>query len=78
MLPRRDQLRVRAKIDALAEDPRPPGAVKLSGGGSEEQYRIRAGHYRIIYEIQEQVLLVLVVRVGHRSEVYRRLDRLKK
>jgi len=52
------------KIDSLAEDPRPPGAEKLSG--SENAYRVRVGDYRILYEITDQVLLVVVVKVGRR------------
>jgi mRNA interferase RelE/StbE len=61
------RLRVAATIDKLADDPRPPGVKKLVG---EEAYRIRVGDYRIIYEIADDRLLVLVVRVGHRKEIY--------
>jgi len=53
------------------ENPRPPGATKLEGGG--ELYRIRSGDYRIIYQIRDDRLVVLVVIVGHRREVYRDL-----
>jgi mRNA interferase RelE/StbE len=56
------------RIRALADDPRPPGCEKLSG---LEQYRVRQGVYRIVYEIADKRLLVVVVRVGHRREVYR-------
>jgi mRNA interferase RelE/StbE len=70
-LPRRVQARLKSRIDALAADPRPPGATRLSG--ADDLYRIRAGDYRVIYAVQDEVLLVLVVRVGHRREVYRRL-----
>jgi mRNA interferase RelE/StbE len=49
-------------------DPRPPGSEKLSG---QERYRIRQGLYRIIYEINDDVLMVVVVKAGHRKEVYR-------
>jgi mRNA interferase RelE/StbE len=58
------------KIDDLANDPRPPGVKKLSA--EEELYRIRVGNYRIIYAIQDDILLVTVVKVGDRKEVYRR------
>lgn len=61
--------RVQAAIELLADNPRPPGAKKLAGGAGE--WRVRTGDYRIIYEIQDNVLLVLVVAVGHRREVYR-------
>jgi mRNA interferase RelE/StbE len=55
-------------IDSLSSDPRPPGCRKLSG---QEAWRIRVGDHRIVYEIHDQVLLVLVVDVGHRREIYR-------
>lgn len=62
--------RVAAAIDLLAATPRPPGAKKLAGG--EGEWRVRTGDYRIVYEIHDQVLTVLVVRVAHRREVHRR------
>lgn len=61
--------RIQAVVELLADQPRPPGAIKLSGG--EGEWRVRTGDYRVIYEIHDQVLLVLVVAVGHRREVYR-------
>ena len=67
-LPQADIARVLARIEALQDDPRPPGCEKLSG---LERYRIRQGVYRILYEIADQVLTVVVVKVGHRREVYR-------
>lgn len=77
-LPAKDQERINAKIVALADDPRPHGCEKLSGTGRPEEYRIRSGDYRIVYEVYDDMLLVLVVRIGPRGEVYRRLQRLKK
>ena len=62
-------MRLRTRIDSLADNPRPPDTKKLSG--AEELYRIRVGDYRVLYAIQDKVLLVLVVKVGHRREVYR-------
>ena len=62
--------RLKPAIDALADNPRPPGAKKLVG--AEGLWRIRVGDYRIIYAIEYDRLLVLVVEVGHRREVYRR------
>lgn len=62
--------RVQAAIELLAEDPRPTGARKLVGGGGE--WRVRTGDYRIVYESDDGVLLVLVVAVGHRREIHRR------
>ena len=60
--------RVSARIDALAEEPRPPGCRKLAGSN---YWRIRIGDYRVLYSIEDAILVVLVVRVGHRREVYR-------
>ena len=64
----RDRRRVIARIAALADDPRPPGCTKLSGG---EAYRVRQGQYRIVYTVDDGVLTVEVVTVGHRRDVYR-------
>ena len=69
-LPQQIQKRIGAKVDALAEAPRPPDAVKLSG--EKNVWRVRVGAYRILYIPEEALLLVLVVDVGHRREVYRR------
>jgi mRNA interferase RelE/StbE len=65
------QTRLARQIDSLAENPRPHGAKKLAG--EEGLYHVRAGDYRVIYQIQDKILLVLIVRLGHRSEVYRRI-----
>ena len=62
--------RVQAAIELLAEEPRPSGAKELVGGDGE--WRVRTGDYRIVYEINDGVLLVLVVAVGHRREIYQR------
>ena len=69
-LDRPAQVRVRAAIDLLAADPRPPGARPLVGGDGE--WRVRTGDYRIVYEIDDGVLQVLVLTLGHRREVYAR------
>lgn len=68
-LPQSIQERLVPQIDALAENPRPPKVKKLVG--EENQYRIRVGDYRIVYQIQDQLLLVLILKIGHRSDVYR-------
>ncbi len=65
---KRDRQRVVARIAALAEDPRPPGCTKLSG---REAYRVRQGEYRIVYTVEDDALVVEVVKVGHRRDVYR-------
>lgn len=67
-IPKKDISRILKCIDFLTESPRGKGCEKLSG---QERYRIRQGTYRIIYEIKDDVLVVIVVKVGHRSDVYR-------
>ncbi len=62
--------RIQAALELLSDDPRPPAAPRLVGGSGE--WRIRTGDYRIIYEIQNDQLLLLVLRVGHRREIYRK------
>lgn len=64
-----DRLRIKEAIEDLARDPRPQGYVQLSGGDGE--CRIRVGQYRVVYDIEDQDLVVLVLRVGHRREIYR-------
>ena len=66
---KRDRRRLVAKIRSLAVDPRPPGCQKLSGA---EKYRVRQGNYRIVYSVEDDRLVVMVVRVAHRRDVYRR------
>ena len=68
-LAREIQLSLRPRIEALANQPRPTGAKKLKG--RDGLWRIRVGDYRIIYEVRDRILVVLVVRVAHRREVYR-------
>ncbi|MGB3674275.1 MAG: type II toxin-antitoxin system RelE/ParE family toxin [Candidatus Nanopelagicales bacterium] len=67
-LDRLAQRRVQSAIDLLAGDPRPPGARKISN--STNEWRIRTGDYRVIYEINDRVVTVLVLAVGHRREIY--------
>lgn len=61
--------RIRTAVDALAVDPRPPGAVKLVG---RNDYRVRVGDYRIVYAVDDDEHVVLVARIAHRREAYRR------
>ena len=63
------QRRLDPALQGLKQDPRPPGCKKLSG--DESVWRIRVGDYRIVYQIQDNELLVLVVKVGHRRDIYR-------
>ena len=67
-VPRKDRRRLATRMRDLAEQPRPPGAEKLSG---HDLYRVRQGDYRILYEIVDHDLTVTVIKVGHRREVYR-------
>jgi mRNA interferase RelE/StbE len=67
-LPKQDVKKILQRIRSLIENPRPQGYEKLSG---QERYRVRQGLYRIVYEIHDNVLLVIVVKVGHRRDVYR-------
>ena len=62
--------RIQAVLELLADDPRPPAATPLVGGAGE--WRVRTGDYRVIYEINDLQVLVLVLRMGHRREVYDR------
>ncbi|MGJ9425951.1 type II toxin-antitoxin system RelE/ParE family toxin [Nesterenkonia halotolerans] len=64
-----DRLRIKEAIEQLAQNPRPPGYIQLSGGAGE--CRIRVGQYRVVYDIEDDELVVLVLRVGHRREIYR-------
>ena len=64
------QKRIDTRIRALSENPRPSGIKKLAG--DENLYRLRVSDYRIIYQIQDKALLVLVIKISHRREVYRK------
>lgn len=68
-IPNQDVARILTRIEGLIEDPGPPGSEKLSG---QARYRVRQGVYRILYEIKDEELVVLIVKVGHRREVYKR------
>ncbi len=67
-LPRKEQQRIRAAIDLLADTPRPPGCVAMVGESSA--YRVRVGDYRIVYEVHDRMLRIQVVRIGRRRSVY--------
>ncbi len=68
LIPKDDVRRILKRIEALVDNPRPMGCEKLSG---QERFRVRQGVYRIIYEILDEELVIVVVKVGHRREVYR-------
>ena len=65
---KRNRQRIVSRIRALGNDPRPPGCEKLTG---QDRYRVRQGAYRIVYSIEDDALVVYVVKVGHRRDVYR-------
>jgi mRNA interferase RelE/StbE len=68
-LPTAVQERIARRIDRLAADPRPRGSIKLEG--EDELYRIRVGVYRVIYQIRDDELVVVILRAGHRRDIYR-------
>ena len=68
-LPRKDIKKVVIKIQTLSVNPRPVGCEKLSG---EEKYRVRQGNYRIVFSIEDDRLIVVVVKIGHRKDVYKK------
>ena len=61
--------RITRALHAIENNPRPQGCIKLQGG--DELYRVRVGDYRIVYQVQDTVLVVLVVQIGHRRDIYR-------
>lgn len=67
-LPTKEALRITRKIHNLKDEPRPSGCVKLAGGTNE--YRIRIGNYRVLYTIEDKVLLVQVFKVANRRDAY--------
>lgn len=69
-LPENIKLQIEEKIQELANNPRPNGVVKLEG--EEDTYRVRVSKYRILYEIKDDLLIVKVVKISHRRDVYRR------
>jgi mRNA interferase RelE/StbE len=67
-IPKKDLRKILSRIRSLAGDPRPPGCEKLTG---RNRYRVRQGRYRIVYAVQDEEGTVIVVKVGHRKDVYR-------
>ena len=67
-IPKKDLIKIISRINNLADDPRPKGSVRLT---SREQYRIRQGNYRILYSIEEDRLVIFVVKIAHRKNVYK-------
>jgi mRNA interferase RelE/StbE len=67
-IPAKELKKILAKIKNLSDNPHPKGSIKLA---NQEKYRIRFGNYRILYNIENNILTVFIVQVGHRKEVYR-------
>lgn len=65
-----DQKRIKSAVEALAGEPRPQGSIQLTGGDGE--CRIRVGNYQIIYDIEDDVLIIPILRIGHRRDIYDR------
>jgi mRNA interferase RelE/StbE len=70
-IPRSDRRKIRDRIDSLAENPPDPVTTKMKG--DNPFHKVRVGDYRIVYEIQESLLVILVLKIGHRKNVYKRL-----
>jgi len=68
VLPAKDRRKIVSRIEGLASEPRPRGCEKLSG---LEQYRVRQGDYRVVYGVDDDARVVIVVKIGHRRDVYR-------
>ena len=68
-IPAADRRRIVYRIQGLAENPRPPGCEKLSG---RDRYRVRQGRYRILYQVRDDEVVVVVVRIAHRRDAYRK------
>ena len=65
---KKDRRRIVERITGLEDDPRPSGCEKLSG---QDRYRLRQGHYRTVYSVEDQAQIVRVVKIGHHKDVYR-------
>ena len=70
ILPKKDLAKIVKRIQNLAEDPRPPGCERLT---ADDKYRVRQGSYRIVYSIEDSELIVWIIKIGHRKEIYKKL-----
>lgn len=68
VLLKKDRQRIVTRIQSLSDEPRPPGCEKLSG---HDLYRVRQGNYRVLYSVQDADLVIVIITIGHRREVYR-------
>ena len=67
-IPKKELLKILNKIKNLSDDPHPPGSIKLT---HQEKYRVRVGNYRVLYTIEDNILTIFIVKIGHRKHVYR-------
>jgi len=67
-IPKKDLVKILDKIQGLADNPHPVGSIKLT---NDEKYRVRVGNYRVLYQVEDNILTVVVVKVGHRKDIYR-------
>ena len=74
-LPGKIQRRIAALIDGLVENPHPAGCRKITGTKYKDLYRLRAGDYRVVYQVRGKVLLVFVLRIGKRDQIYKGIAR---
>ena len=66
-IPKRDLLKIINKIQSLSDDPHPEGSIKLS---NQEKYRLRVGNYRVLYKVEDNILTIFIVKIGHRKDIY--------
>ncbi len=67
-IPKKELIKIIDQIRSLADNPHPPGSKKLT---NQEKYRIRIGNYRVLYKVEDEILTIFVIKVGHRKEIYR-------
>ncbi|MCK5719403.1 MAG: type II toxin-antitoxin system RelE/ParE family toxin [Thiomargarita sp.] len=67
-LPQKNLIKILEKITSLSSDPHPIGSIKLT---NQERYRIRIGNYRVLYTIEDDILTIYIIKIGHRKEIYR-------
>jgi len=67
-IPKKELIKIINKIQNLSEDPHPVGSIKLS---NQEKYRLRIGNYRVLYKVEDNILTIFIIKVGHRKDIYR-------
>ena len=67
-IPKKELLKILDKIKNLSDDPHPPGSIKLT---NQKKYRVRVGNYRVLYTIEDNILTIFIVKIGHRKHIYR-------